>query len=90
MELRLLVIEPAYRHKQVLPGLLRLGVTLRALAAWDLAVISATTRQLRLYTHIGFEPFGPLTGQPPAQFQPMYLRLERFRATMRQLGVPVA
>lgn len=90
VELRLLVIEPAYRHKHVLVGLFRLGTMRRAAAGWDLAVISATTRQARLYAHIGFEPFGPLVGTPTALFQPMFLRLERFRVTVRRLGLPGA
>ncbi len=90
VELRLLVIERAYRHKQVLVGLLGLGTELRAATGWDLAVISATTRQTRLYAHIGCEPFGPLVGTPTALFQPMFLRLERFRVTARRLGLPSA
>jgi aspartate aminotransferase-like enzyme/GNAT superfamily N-acetyltransferase len=39
----------------------------------DLALISGTTRQLKLYTHMGFQPFGPLVGPADAQYQPMFL-----------------
>jgi hypothetical protein len=46
---------------------------------YDLAVISAFTRQRRLYEHLGFVPFGPVIGTEPAAFQPMMLTLERFR-----------
>jgi hypothetical protein len=42
----------------------------------DLAVISGTVRQLRLYEHMGFRCFGPLTGSADALYQPMYLTLE--------------
>jgi aspartate aminotransferase-like enzyme len=45
---------------------------------YDVALISGTTRQLRLYRHMGFVPFGPLVVGPGAQFQPMMLTLERF------------
>jgi hypothetical protein len=41
----------------------------------DLALISGTTRQQRLYRHLGFLPFGPLVGSGEARFQPMYLTL---------------
>jgi len=46
---------------------------------YDLAVISAFTRQRRLYEHLGFVPFGPVIGTEQAAFQPMMLTLERFR-----------
>jgi hypothetical protein len=52
---------------------------------FDMAVISGTTRQLRLYHHVGFIPFGPLTGVEGAQFQPMYLSIESFEAGVRDL-----
>lgn len=42
----------------------------------DLAVLSGTTRALEMYRRMGCVPFGPLTGEPGAQFQPMYLTLE--------------
>ncbi|HUR82006.1 MAG TPA: GNAT family N-acetyltransferase [Thermoanaerobaculia bacterium] len=78
-EVRLLNILPEHRHRGVLPGLLA------ALTDWaeaehvDAAVISATTRQLRLYGRLGFEPFGPLVGTAEAPFQPMVLTVEKFR-----------
>ena len=43
-------------------------------------MISGTTRQFRIYHHLGFIPFGPLTGVEGAQFQPMYLSIESFEA----------
>ena len=45
----------------------------------DAAVISGTTRQLRLYARMGFTPFGPLVGTPGAQYQPMYITLTNLR-----------
>jgi aspartate aminotransferase-like enzyme len=45
---------------------------------FDLAIISGTVRQLRLYKHLGFVTFGPVVGTGEAQFQPMYLTLETF------------
>ena len=49
----------------------------------DLALISGTTRQLKLYRHLGFEPFGPLVGTPGAMFQPMYLTRQKFKEFSR-------
>ena len=45
---------------------------------FDLGVISGTTRELKLYRHMGFTPFGPLVGTPGAEYQPMYVTLDRF------------
>jgi aspartate aminotransferase-like enzyme len=45
---------------------------------YDLAIISGTVRQQKLYRHLGFKPFGPAVGAGDAQFQPMYLTLEDF------------
>jgi GNAT superfamily N-acetyltransferase len=77
-EVRLLAIEPEWRGTAVLAGLARLLE--QECFARDLVmlIVSATTRQRRLYRHFGFEPFGPLVGREGAWFQPMRLRRERF------------
>jgi len=36
---------------------------------------------MALYRHIGFEPFGPIVGIKPTQFQPMYLTADAFAAS---------
>jgi aspartate aminotransferase-like enzyme len=46
---------------------------------YDLAVISGTLRQAKLYRHLGFVPFGPVVGTGQALYQPMYLSLEALR-----------
>lgn len=91
-ELRLLAVEPGYRNGWVFWGMGRLLAEHCLRQGYELALISGTTRQQRLYHHLGFHPFGPLVGEPGAQFQPMYLSLEAFgrRARMfrRLLGRP--
>jgi aspartate aminotransferase-like enzyme len=79
-ELRLLAVRPEYRRTALFRDLVAHTAQRCIAAGHDLAVISGTTRQLTLYRHLGFEPFGPLVGAPGAQFQPMYLSLERLRA----------
>jgi hypothetical protein len=78
-EVRLLAVEPAHRYSRVLPGLFRLLERECFARKLDLLIVSATTRQHRLYSRLGFEPFGPLVGNEAAPFQPMSLSLERFR-----------
>ena len=78
-EVRLLAVEPRWRGSAVLAGLARLLERECLARDLDLVLVSATTRQRRLYRHFGFEPFGPLVGRPGAQFQPMQLGRERFR-----------
>src|SRR6266487_2071189 len=86
-EIRLLAIEKKFRGArggQVLQGILALLWQHGVEKCYDLASISGTTRQARLYQHLGFVPFGPLVGAGDAQFQPMYITLETFEVTARE------
>ncbi len=77
-EIRLLSVERDFRNGQVFRGLTALVWQYGTDRGFNLAVISGTTRQQKLYRHLGFVPFGPLVGSGEAQFQPMYLTLETF------------
>ena len=57
VEIRLLAITPAYRRSAVFLGLVRLIARHFRNEDCDLAVISGTVRQLKLYRHLGFCPF---------------------------------
>lgn len=75
-EIRLLSILPEERKTTIAYRLFQyLGNELTRLKI-DTAIISGTTRQLRLYTHLGFTSFGPLVGSPGALYQPMYVTLK--------------
>src|SRR5438105_4568983 len=83
-EIRLLAVEKRFRGAQVLQGILALLWQHGIEKGYDLAIISGTPRQFRLYQHLGFVPFGPVVGADEAQFQPMYVTLETFEATARE------
>lgn len=87
-EFRLLAVAPAHCTGRVLLGLMDLVDRYCAEQGHDLAVISGTTRQQKLYRRLGFVPFGPLVGSGDARFQPMYLTLASAeggaRATLRR------
>jgi len=86
-EIRLLAIDKSFRGSrggQILSGLLALLWQHGVERGYDLAIISGTMRQLRLYQHLGFVPFGPVVGVGDAQFQPMYVTLETFEVTARE------
>lgn len=86
-EIRLLAIEKKFRGTrsgQILQGILALLWQHGVEKGYDLAIISGTTRQSKLYQHLGFVPFGPLVGSGDAQFQPMYVTLETFEVTARE------
>ncbi|MCW5553140.1 MAG: aminotransferase class V-fold PLP-dependent enzyme [Verrucomicrobiae bacterium] len=83
-EIRLLAIEKKFRGARVLQGILALLWQHGVEMGYDLAIISGTTRQQKLYQHLGFVPFGPLVGAGEAQFQPMYITLETFEVTARE------
>lgn len=78
-EIRLLSVEHQHRNGIVFRGLVEQLADACAERGHDLAVISGTTRQTKLYRHLGFVPFGPLVGTPEAPYQPMYLTLDAFR-----------
>lgn len=84
VEVRLLSILPAFRKTAVFVSLFEAAVRKCLDDGFDLAVISGTTRQMKLYRHVGFQPFGPLVGTPGAQYQPMYLTCEAFGQTLEK------
>jgi aspartate aminotransferase-like enzyme len=87
-ELRLLAVQPAYRRGVVFRGLVDLLLEYGLARGWDLAVISGTVRQAKLYRHLGFVPFGPLVGSADAPFQPMYITIEGFEESAPELAAP--
>jgi len=88
LEVRLLSVEREYRNGYVFRGLLELVVTKGKAQGFNLAIISGTTRQERLYRHLGFVPFGPLVGTGDALFQPMYLTLEVMEEKSKDIFTP--
>jgi aspartate aminotransferase-like enzyme len=82
-EIRLLSVDKKFRTGQVFQGLMALMWQFFVDNNFDMGVISGTTRQKKLYHHLGFIPFGPLVGAEGAQFQPMYLSIESFEAGVR-------
>lgn len=85
-EVRLLAVKPEARNGVIFKNLMEKTAEYCLGRGFDTAVISGTTRQLKLYKHIGFVPFGPLVGTEEAPYQPMYLTLEAFRETLSRFG----
>jgi GNAT superfamily N-acetyltransferase len=85
-EIRLLALESRHRGTALLAGLLRALIDEASERGCDAAVISATTRQLKLYRHLGFTQFGPLVGREGAWYQPMWVLLETLRLAVPLLG----
>lgn len=75
-EVRLLAIPRPHRNGFVFRGLLDRLIEQILSQGYELAVISGTLRQAKLYAHLGFVPFGPQVGSGQALYQPMYLTLE--------------
>jgi hypothetical protein len=75
-EIRLLAVKKDYRNSFVFLGLADALKKYCIEKGYSIAFISGTTRQLKLYRHLGFIPFGELVGKEGAQFQPMYKRAE--------------
>jgi len=84
-EIRLLAVRPGRRHGIIFRGLVAVLAQHCRQQSYDLAVISGTVRQQKLYHHLGFVPFGPIVGVPGAEYQPMYLTLDAF---VKRSGTP--
>jgi N-acyl amino acid synthase FeeM len=78
VEVRLLAVRREWRKTSVFLGLMTFLSRHFMAQGCDLALISGTVRELKLYRHLGFEPFGDLVGAPGAMYQPMLLTLEAF------------
>jgi aspartate aminotransferase-like enzyme len=83
-EIRLLAVEPDARAGIVCHGLMQALYGYCRIQGHDLGIISGTVRQLKLYKHLGFHPFGPLVGAGEAKFQPMYITLEAVDSQLRR------
>ncbi|PFZ88071.1 aminotransferase class V-fold PLP-dependent enzyme [Bacillus wiedmannii] len=80
-EIRLLSVEREYRNGRALLGLIRFLHRYLLLIGYELALISATTRELPLYEQMGFKSFHTLVGTEEAAFQPMYVTPAMFEAS---------
>lgn len=83
-ELRLLAVEKDHRSPPVFQGIMLFAADYVENHGFDLAIVSGTLKQLKLYKQMGFVPFGPLVGTSAAQFQPMYLTIEEYRALQQR------
>ncbi|MGE8204026.1 aminotransferase class V-fold PLP-dependent enzyme [Heyndrickxia sp. NPDC080065] len=77
-EVRLLAVKKNYRNGRVFASLTGGLIRYCLQKGHDIAFISGTTRQSKLYRHLGFTPFAHLVGKGDALFQPMYLTKETF------------
>jgi hypothetical protein len=84
-EARLLMIESHHRRGRVFGELLVRAARWGRTQGYDLALISATLRQMKLYRHLGFVPFGPPIGTAEAPFQAMYVTWDRVPDAVRRL-----
>jgi len=78
-EIRLLAVRLEERKATVAYRLLKYLCKVLIQEQTNAAVISGTTRQLRLYEKMGFVPFGPLVGTTNAFYQPMYITINELR-----------
>ncbi|GIN83644.1 acetyltransferase [Heyndrickxia sporothermodurans] len=77
-EVRLLAVKKNYRNGRVFASLTGGLIRYCLQKGYDIAFISGTTRQSKLYRHLGFEPFAHLVGKDDAMFQPMFLTKDTF------------
>ncbi len=81
-ELRLLAVQKEYRKSRLFFGLSQHLASYCLQQKYDLAIMSGTVRQLKLYSQMGFVPFAMLVGTEEALYQPMYLTRETYNASL--------
>jgi predicted N-acetyltransferase YhbS len=81
-EIRLLAVKKEHRNGRVFFGLAKLLARYCLKKGYDTAVISGTTRQLKLYQQMGFQPFAYSVGTEDALYQPMFLTKETFEKSL--------
>ncbi|MDH4229010.1 MAG: aminotransferase class V-fold PLP-dependent enzyme [Nitrospirota bacterium] len=83
-EIRLLSVRPEHRKGAVFSGLMTALAEYAISQHYDLALISGTLREERMYRQMGFVPFGPQVGTGGAHFQPMYMTSDGFMDLCRR------
>lgn len=78
-ETRLLAVKKEYRGRTAFSGLVQYWYRWWTENNFVLTIMSGTVRQLKLYKHMGFVPFGHLVGTQEAPYQPMYLTSDKIR-----------
>jgi aspartate aminotransferase-like enzyme/N-acyl-L-homoserine lactone synthetase len=81
-EIRLLAVKKEQRNGRIFFGLAKLLARYCLKKGYDTAVISGTTRQLKLYKQMGFQPFAYPVGTEDALYQPMFLTKETFEKSL--------
>ncbi|WP_419955610.1 aminotransferase class V-fold PLP-dependent enzyme [Neobacillus niacini] len=89
-EVRLLSVKKEYRNGRVFLGLAQFLIKYCLKKGYDIAFISGTVRQLKLYNQLGFQPFAQLTGTDEALFQPMFLTKKTFDESIAGRILPPA
>jgi predicted N-acetyltransferase YhbS len=85
VEVRLLAVQKSVRGGKILQQLLRALVEWDKGKGFDIAIISGTTRQQKLYKKMGFMPFHPVIGSEAAAFVPMVLIVKQFLEQQKHL-----
>ena len=85
-EIRLLAVEKDHRRGAVFAGLVRCVIEQGRSEGCDLAVISGTERQAKLYRHLGFQAFGPQIGTDAVSYRAMYVTWDVLAPSAKRLG----
>ena len=86
VEIRLLSIKEQYRKTKVFTELLQRTFNYIIQNAYDIVFISGTTRQEKLYNHLGFVKFHENVGTKDAEYMPMYLKLDNGNKVIERLA----
>ena len=86
-EIRLLAVKNEHRGTIVFLKLFAKLAEIIKERKYDIGLISGILSQQKLYTKIGFAPFGPLVGTESAKYQPMYITLDKYLKGLEKMNL---
>lgn len=86
-EIRLLSVREEYRGTVVFLKLFAKLAEIIKERRYDIGLISGIISQQKLYSKIGFVPFGPIVGNETAKFQPMYITLDKYLKGLEKMNL---
>lgn len=73
LEVRLLSVKKEFRNSAIASAIFKEIAKYTLNNGYDIILISGTTRQLEMYSKLGFKPFHPAVGKDGAMYVPMFL-----------------
>lgn len=83
VEIRLFAVKKNRRKEGIALAMLKTLIPSLISLGYDLGVISASLKELKLYDNIGAVPFGELVGTKEVPYQPLYFHINNLKGAFK-------